>query len=656
MTGPIAMSYEMVWQAKENSQSLDLSTLLSCLTRSLQLLGNVNNHVSAKRRAQVLSIIGQKYASLSNESWETNGKELFGQLFEQRLKQRSETAKAISTATFVQRGKPFFPRGTPSAKPWNRGGCSQLQEPSFSRPDLSSFQAIQGKGKNNSTLHPVNPSEPVRNPPAHSGMPVKLSVIPSVSKLPLGGRIAHFYQNWQNITNDPWVLETVVGYKIEFLESPHQTYIPSMHASEEERDFIDQEVLSLHLKHAIHKVLKPNGHDPSQFISPSFTVPKKRGWHRPVINLKDLNQFAEYQHFKMEGVPMLKDLLRPKDFLTKIDLKDAYLTVPIWIHHQKFLRFIWRDTLWEFACLPFGLASAPRTFSKLLKPVVAQLRKMGIRLIIYLDDMLIMAESRDLAIEHTTIAVNLLSSLSFVLNEGKSILVPTQELEFLGFLVNSVRMSLYLPRDKVKSIKRECQSLLNNPSVSIRTLSRLLGKLSSSIQAVFTAPLHYRFLLTAKTMALKKTQCYESTLLLNRAAQEELLWWRDHLAAWNGRSLLRKKDDLLIETDASNLGWGACCNGVRTGGIWSHRERLQHINCLELMAGGFAIKSFCKNRASIQVKLLMDNTTAIAYINRMGGSSPVLASLVYEIWQWCLQREISLTAHHIPGIYNNAAD
>ena len=55
-------------------------------------------------------------------------------------------------------------------------------------------------------------------------------------------------------------------------------------------------------------------------------------------------------------------------------------------------------------------------------------------------------------------------------------------------------------------------------------------------------------------------------------------------------------------------------------------------------------------------KLLMENTTAIAYINRMGDSFPMLASLAYEIWQWCLQREISLTAHHVPGIYKNAAD
>lgn len=150
---------------------------------------------------------------------------------------------------------------------------------------------------------------------------------------------------------------------------------------------------------------------------------------------------------------MLKDLLRPNEFLTKIDSKDAYLTVPVWVHHQKFLRFISRDTLWEFACLPSGLASAPRKFLKLLKPVVDQLQKMGIRLMIYLDDMLIMAASRDLAVEHTTIAVNLLSSPGFVLNEGKSFLVPTQELEYLDFLVNSVTMSLYLPRDKLKSIR-----------------------------------------------------------------------------------------------------------------------------------------------------------------------------------------------------------
>jgi len=65
----------------------------------------------------------------------------------------------------------------------------------------------------------------------------------------------------------------------------------------------------------------------------------------------------------MESIHLLKDLLRKEDYLIKIDLKDAYLTVPIWQKHQRYLRFLWRDSLLEFACLPFGLASASRRYS-----------------------------------------------------------------------------------------------------------------------------------------------------------------------------------------------------------------------------------------------------------------------------------------------------
>lgn len=146
-----------------------------------------------------------------------------------------------------------------------------------------------------------------------------------------------------------------------------------MHVTLEEAALIDLEVQALHQKNAISRVSNQNSCRTNQFVSPLFTVPKKGGGHRPVINLKMLNQFIEYQHFKMEGIPMLKDLLKPGDFLTKIDLKDAYLTVLIWPPHQRFLRFEWKNEVWEFLCLPFGLASAPRTFTKLLKPVVGHL-------------------------------------------------------------------------------------------------------------------------------------------------------------------------------------------------------------------------------------------------------------------------------------------
>lgn len=72
-----------------------------------------------------------------------------------------------------------------------------------------------------------------------------------------------------------------------------------------------------------------------------------------------------------------------------LDLKDAYLSIPIAKAHWKYLRFQWKAQNYEFRMLPFGLASATRVFTKILKPVAAGLRKKGIRLLIYLDDILV---------------------------------------------------------------------------------------------------------------------------------------------------------------------------------------------------------------------------------------------------------------------------
>jgi hypothetical protein len=74
--------------------------------------------------------------------------------------------------------------------------------------------------------------------------------------------------------------------------------------------------------HIVHPHEKEQG-----FISALFLVPKKGGGQRPVVNLRPLNQYIPYEHFKMEGIHMLRDLLRKGDYMVKIDLKDAYFTM-----------------------------------------------------------------------------------------------------------------------------------------------------------------------------------------------------------------------------------------------------------------------------------------------------------------------------------------
>ena len=120
------------------------------------------------------------------------------------------------------------------------------------------------------------------------------------------------------------------------------------------------------------------------YVSPLFLVEKKGRGQREVINLKGLNSFIEAEHFKMEGLHLLPDLIQPQDWMVKLDLKDANLQVPIHQDNQCLLQFKWEQKTYQFVCLPFGLTSALRVFTKTMKPVVGALRQLGICLIMFL--------------------------------------------------------------------------------------------------------------------------------------------------------------------------------------------------------------------------------------------------------------------------------
>ncbi len=188
--------------------------------------------------------------------------------------------------------------------------------------------------------------------------------------LPFAGRLKHFQNNWQCITNDPWVLDAISGLRIDFLQRPWQTNRPAeLTFSEKDTESLLTEINGMQSKQAISET--PQGD--RGFYSQLFLVPKKDGNQRPVINLKKLNSFVRTEHFKMEGIHMLKNLLRPGDWMAKVDLKDAYFMIPIAQEDRSFLCFSWGGVNYQFNCLPFGLSSAPWVFTKTTRPVVATL-------------------------------------------------------------------------------------------------------------------------------------------------------------------------------------------------------------------------------------------------------------------------------------------
>ena len=130
-----------------------------------------------------------------------------------------------------------------------------------------------------------------------------------VTHLPLAGRLKHCISNWGLISGDPWVLETIQGYHLDFVAAPRQLSLPlPVSHSKENSNLIDLEIQQMLQKEAVY-VVSP-GNTQQGFVSTIFLVPKKRGGQRPVANLRALNQFLSYEHFKMEGIHMLRDLLR----------------------------------------------------------------------------------------------------------------------------------------------------------------------------------------------------------------------------------------------------------------------------------------------------------------------------------------------------------
>ena len=403
------------------------------------------------------------------------------------------------------------------------------------------------------------------------------------------------------------------------------------------------------------KVIIKVEHEYGEVISPIFTVPKKNGEYRMILNLKELNKSVEYQHFKMDTFESTLKLVKQGNYMASIDLRHAYYSVPIAEEQQKLLRFQWKNEVFQYVCLPNGISSAPRLFTKLLKPVYSTLRQMGHVNSAYIDDSYLSGESYDECDENVSETSELLEHVGFMINQEKSVLIPTTKLLFLGNWIDSINMIVTLPFEKVNNIVAECKKLKSSEFVKIRQVAQVLGLLVSSFSAVQYGLLYYRTIEKEKSQALSQNKGeYDSLMKLSENAKEELSWWIENLPEQK-RDIDHGNPVIVIVTDSSLLGWGAVCNDVEIGGRWTDLESHQHINYLELLAAFHGIKSFCKGRSDIHVQIKSDNACCVAYINHMGGiGSQACNTLAFSIWKWCIERNIWISACFVPGIENIA--
>ena len=141
-----------------------------------------------------------------------------------------------------------------------------------------------------------------------------------------------------------------------------------------------------------------------------------------------------------------------------------------------------RHYLWE--AMPFGLATAPREWQRLMCPIKKRLRSQGYLVWVYLDDFLLIAETKSRAVAGCKAVLALLVGLGFTINYRKSLVIPAQFVIYLGFELDLAQGAIRVPQHKLTSSTADIRRLLSTDLPTVRRVASVLGKIRALASAV----------------------------------------------------------------------------------------------------------------------------------------------------------------------------
>ena len=289
------MLWPLLVMLLERDEELQLPVeAIQMVQTSILLMGNASFHHSTERRRALLQHLNPQLKQLVEESdFKNAAPVLFGDDFGAIVKQRLEAAAALKKTLAPSKWKQGFRQSHPHQN-WGRGGGRPLtsgqgrgwqyksNKAPGKAPQPRRWLSVDTTCQIDSCVKPINSCTPILGPALYIQLLIQC-MNQLLTCLALAGRVAHFQENWEMLTNDQWVLQIVAGYQIELSKTPCQTSYPHpMMGSKEEQAQITTEVAGLLAKGAIQKTHLL----PESVVSQIFLVEKKDGGQRLVVNLK----------------------------------------------------------------------------------------------------------------------------------------------------------------------------------------------------------------------------------------------------------------------------------------------------------------------------------------------------------------------------------
>ena len=484
----------------------------------------------------------------------------------------------------------------------------------------------------------------------------------------IGGRLTFFAKNYELLTDNAFLLSVIRdGYQIKFVDNtpPPLTvnakpfYLPLSPVEQENLDkemqtFLDQKVIE--------------ECDPATpgFYSPVFlrekrpdndadvNAPKK---FRVIHDLSLLNKHIVKYKFKMDSASSVRAGLKQGMHFYSIDIKSAYSHLLIHPSSRKYLRCWWKGKAYCFRALPFGLSSAPWIFSSVMAISAKFLHSHAVYSFFYLDDVMMFNYLLQKLIAEQPIVLLFFQMAGWVINFPKSLLDVVQRGVYIGIDIDLFHGLVFPTPKRWTNLQQVLSIFMGRDSASARLWCRLLGIITCLQDLTVLGRVQARTLQFHLNAHWKNRNLLWIMVPIPPSIKSALQWWQDHGNVMSGTLLQPRPTTETITSDASCYGYGAVWRTQEFHGEWSPSEKLYHINVLEGLCIHKALVFWEDQLRGKSILIETDSSTVVSHINRGSGCHSITQHLlIRDMLIWCHERDIQLTARHLPGKYNQLAD
>ena len=434
------------------------------------------------------------------------------------------------------------------------------------------------------------------------GVPNKSFVLTTV------GRLKASLKHWEEAKVNEHIKAVIVdGYRIPFRTLPGVFHLKNNRSALENKLFVATEIEKLKEKGCISEVL----HKPS-CVNPLTVAFSKNGKPRLVLDCRDINPHLAQFKFKYEDVTVAKQMFVTGDYLFTFDLKSAYHHIEIFVQHRPYLGFSWDKEgvthYYQFNVLPFGLATAPYIFTKMMKVFLTLWRSRGHKIIMFIDDGLAGSSTLEAGLILSNKVQKSLQDLGFLISHEKCVWEPSQSAQWLGFSWLMASGSLHAVPNRIDRVEKMLESIIYQMDsdkchlIPARILASAVGQIISLTHSIGRL---VRLQTRALYRCIDTRASWNAPVKIDHEAYEEIRFWKKEVRTLNDKGLsIESKVDHVIEaySDASAIGYGgyvslgagALLEGTEVMGSWNKEEAQQSSSWREAVAVERVLKSTLK--------------------------------------------------------------